>query len=63
VLVSEKVCAELMQHYNYQPTNDNKLSVVSVGLMLLRFPLHIVGVFVFNFERALVQLKSVFNKA
>lgn len=62
VLVSEKMTEELMQRFGYEKTKDNKLSIVSVLLMLIRFPIHILGVFIFNFQRALVQLKSVFNK-
>lgn len=58
-LVSEKLCAPVMSHYGYVASAKGQWPVISMLMLLLRFPLHVLGVAVFNFKRAFIQLRSI----
>lgn len=60
--VSEKICADVMQHFDYSDANSSKTLSFSMVLLLIRFPIHIVGVSLFNFKRAVIQVKSMFSR-
>lgn len=58
-LVSEKLCAEVMTHYGYAASSKAGWPLMSMLLLLFKFPVHVLGVAVFNFKRALIQLRSI----
>ncbi len=62
-LVSEKLCATTMSHYGYEPTEKKGWPILGLLVLLLKFPVHVIGVVLFNFKRALVQLRSITNRA
>jgi len=61
--VSEKMCAEVMKHFGYDSADRHKAPILSMLLLLLRFPVHVAGVALFNFKRAVIQVKSMFGRA
>jgi len=57
-LVSEKV----MTYYGYAASEKSRWPFISMLTLLLRFPVHVVGVTVFNFKRAFIQLRSITSR-
>jgi len=60
-LMSEKLCTEIMTHFGYALSDENRWPVFSTLALLLKFPVHVLGVAVFNFKRAIIQLRSISN--
>lgn len=60
--VSEKMCSEVMAHFGYVSPKGRKIPVLSMLLLMLRFPVHVLGVALFNFKRAVIQIKSMFSQ-
>ena len=58
-LVSEKLCAKTMSHYGYQIADRASWPIWGLIVLVLKFPIHVVGVVLFNFKRAFVQLRSI----
>ena len=59
--LSQRMCAEGMEYYSYENV-ENTLSLVEIALVWFRFPVHIIGVALFNPRRAKIQLMSLLNK-
>lgn len=62
-LVSEKLCAATMSHYGYVVSDKTKWPFFGLLILLLKFPVHVIGVLVFNFKRAFIQLRSISGRA
>jgi len=60
--VSEKMCSKEMSHFGYVSAKDRKIPLLSMLLLLLRFPVHVLGVAIFNFKRAAIQFKSMLSR-
>lgn len=58
-LVSEKLCAKTMSHYGYQVSDRASWPIWGLIVLVLKFPIHVIGVVLFNFKRAFVQLRSI----
>lgn len=59
--LSQTLCADIKEQYGYKDV-DNSLSYIELVLIWCRFPVHIVGVALFNPRRAKIQLMSLLNK-
>jgi len=57
--VSEKLTSSIMAKFGYTESYSGVFPLASMLFLLLRFPVHVIGVAVFNFKRAFIQLKSL----
>ena len=60
-MMSEKLCSETMTHFGYALSNADRWPVFSTLALLFKFPIHVLGVAIFNFKRAIIQLRSISN--
>ena len=61
--VSEKLCGQTMKQFGYTSDYQGVFPIISMLLLLFRFPIHIFGVIALNFDRAMIQLKSLFKRS
>lgn len=62
ISVSQRLCASMMRHYGYTNLTANRPSIFDHVLLALRFPVHLIGVVLFNTQRAKIQITSMLNK-
>ncbi len=57
--ICEKINAQPMRYFDYSSNQNQKKSILSVMMSLVRYPVHVLGVALTNPRRAMIQLKAL----
>jgi len=61
IAICEKITAPMMAHFKYQLTS-NKLSILSLAISYIYFPVHLAAVVLISPKRAWIQFRAYFSK-
>jgi len=63
VAISEKLTADHLQRFSYEPVTNGKAGVLASLAFLLKYPLHVLGALLTKPDRFIIQLKALLRSS